>query len=126
MSIVVDAKTKIVDLVLAAGEVRLLAELKTILTNYGQAGKNITQSRDAIRADLRSLGLRLDEHTWGVALWLAYAVTPERDDLWRVKHLRPIERDSLNTRRIAKINVGQAYVYAYLSEASSHAARLAA
>ena len=109
---------------LAAGQVRLLVELKTIITNYGQPGKNITQSRDAIRADLHALGLRLDEHTRSVAVCLAYPVTAERDGDWRVNHLRQVERDALNTRRITKINVGQAYVYAYISEARRPACRL--
>jgi hypothetical protein len=35
-------KTKLVDLVMAVGQVRLLIELKTIITNYGQPGKDVT------------------------------------------------------------------------------------
>jgi hypothetical protein len=123
---VVDAKTKLVDLVLATEEARLLVELKTIITNYGQPGKNITQSRDAIRTDLRALGMRLDENTTGAAVWLAYPIPAERDSDWRINHLRRIERDARATRRIAAINVGQAYVHAYLSEARPEAARVVA
>jgi hypothetical protein len=35
---------------------------------------------------------------------------------WQANHLRHINRDAANTRLIARLNVGQVYVYAYISE----------
>src|SRR5437899_2594902 len=49
----------------------------------------------------------------------------ERESVRRVNHVVPIARDSARTRRIASINVGQAAVHAYLSEARRQSTQIA-
>lgn len=118
-------RVKRVDLVVSTGSIRRLVELKAMPTNYGLAGKNITQSRDALRSDLRALGERLNEHTDACLVWLAYPIPSERDGDWQANHLRHVNRDAESTRRIARINVGQADVHAYISEARQPASVVA-
>jgi hypothetical protein len=111
--------TKYVDVVITDGEVRLLVELKVFVTNYGHAGRPVTNQRNAIRLDLLALGERMDQHTDGCVLWLAYPIPSDREGDWRVNHLRLIERASKATVLVgAPINVGQGYVRVYLIEAS--------
>lgn len=115
MGISAGGETTQIDLVLAAGTDRLLVPLKTFITNYRRPGKNVTQSRDAILADLRVVGARQDDHTTGAVLWLAYPIPTEREADRRVTHVRPIEKQA-ETKLLAKVNVGQAYVHVYLSQ----------
>jgi hypothetical protein len=123
---VAHGRTKWIDVAISAGGLQHLIELKAMPTNYGLAGRPITQTRDALRSDLRALGERLDEHTDGYLVWLAYPIPVDRESDWRVNHLRLINRDAANTRLIARINVGQAYVHSYISEARRPAADMAA
>jgi len=109
---------KYVDVVITRHQERLLVELKVFVTNYGRAGRPVTNQRDAIRLDLMALSQRLDEHTDTCVVWLAYPIPSEREAEWTVNHLRPIQRFSGGTVLLgAPINIGQAYARAYLSEA---------
>ncbi len=109
---------KYVDVVITRHQERLLVELKVFVTNYGRAGRPVTDQRDAIRLDLMALSQRLDEHTDTCVVWLAYPIPSEREAEWTVNHLRPIQRFSGGTVLLgAPINIGQAYARAYLSEA---------
>jgi hypothetical protein len=73
--------------------------------------------RNAIRADLRALGERLDEQTDACVVWLAYPIPSDRKGHWRANDLRLINLDAARTKRIACINVGAWSVHVYLSEA---------
>ncbi len=119
-------RTKWIDIALPAVGLQRLVELKAMPTNYGLAGNPITQLRDALRSDPRALDERVDEQTDGCLAWLAYPIPAEREGDWRINHLRLINRDAAETRLIARLNVGQAYVHAYISEARGPAAAMAA
>jgi hypothetical protein len=114
---------RLIDLVLTRSGERLLVALKTFLTNYGRPGKNVTQSRDAILADVAMLARRVDDQASGALVWLAYPIPTEREGDWRINHLRLIAKRA-DTRLLAKINVGQAYVHVYLSQPQPGAALL--
>jgi hypothetical protein len=127
VSIVDGASTKVVDLVLSRGQLRLLVELKVFVANYGRGGRCVTDSRGAIKADLAALGRRVDATTQGCVLWLAYPIPEEREGDWNAKHLRDVRPASADTRRWgAPINVGRAYVHVYVSDAKAVAVALVA
>lgn len=118
VSIRVDGRNKFIDLVLTRDHARLLLEVKSFPTNYGLAGKPITQFRDGVISDLVEVGRRLDDRTLGFVLWLAYPIPDDRDSDWRITHFNPINRVSAGTDQVVPpVNLGQAYAHVYLSRA---------
>lgn len=96
-----------VDLTLRApqnGET-LVVEIKTFPTNYGQAGKPITQFIDSVINDLNKLRIKASEGTFGRVIWIAYPVPTEIPDQW-INHLARVKRASTGTERLASISVG--------------------
>jgi hypothetical protein len=60
-----------VDLTVRPGDELVLCELKTFPTNYGGAGKPITNFIAGAVRDLEKLASRTNERTQGLAIWMA-------------------------------------------------------
>jgi len=71
-----------VDLSVSLPDENVLIELKTFPTNYGAPGKPITNFLDSVIADLQKLTARCDEHTVGIAVWLAYPIPTPEPSAW--------------------------------------------
>jgi hypothetical protein len=60
-----------VDLTVRRGGEIVLCELKTFPTNYGRAGKPITNFIGGVVRDLEKLASRTDDGTRGLAIWMS-------------------------------------------------------
>jgi hypothetical protein len=91
-----------VDLSVSSRAENVLIELKTFPTNYGGAGKPITNFIDGVIEDLRKLNERCDERTVGIAVWLAYPVPVPEPSTWTA-HVQRVNAQAVAALRSEKL-----------------------
>lgn len=104
-----------VDLTVQLGAVTYLLELKTFPTNYGGAGKPITNFIGSVVGDLAKLRARSAPAQHGYALWMAYPIPDRRLSVWDT-HLGRIVAASTSTVLIHSLELeAGASAHFYLS-----------
>jgi len=104
-------KRKKIDLAIQSPDELILLELKTFPTNYGKAGKPITNFIDGVKGDLEKLSEVREEAT-GLVAWLAYPI-PDPPKTWPV-HLAKIQAKAYRTLRVEQVDLFTPNEHAHL------------
>ncbi len=105
-----------VDLTVRTRSEEVLVQLKTFPTNYGRAGKPITNFVAGVADDLRKLAEKRPSTGIGLAAWMAYVVPEPIPPSWP-GHLARIEAASTRTLRAERIPLwGKAFANLYVME----------
>lgn len=103
-----------VDLTVRRGDELVLCELKTFPTNYGRAGKPITNFIAGVVADLEKLASRTNERTRGLAIWMAYYIPEPVPPQWP-EHLVKVRRSAAEQLHVEKIRLdGSRFAHLYV------------
>jgi len=115
--VVVAVEVDNVDLSVRRADEAVLCELKTFPTNYGRAGKPITNFIAGVVRDLETLGARTDERTRGLSIWMAYYIPEPVPPQWQ-EHLAKVRRAAAEQLKVERIRLDDqrfAHLYAMLS-----------
>jgi len=91
-----------VDLTVRRESEKVLIELKTFPTNYGRAGKPITNFIDSVIDDLRKLSAKRLPGQTGLAVWMAYPIPQDTPSQW-TSHVARIEAHAKRTKQVVRI-----------------------
>lgn len=91
-----------IDLAVEAGVERVLVQLKTFPTNYGRAGKPITNFIAGVVEDLEKLSRKREGRATGLAAWMAYVIPEPVPPTWP-GHLAKVQAAAGSTRRQERI-----------------------
>jgi hypothetical protein len=101
------------DIAINRGDERVLVELKTFPTNYGGAGKPITNFIDSVVADLQKLRVRRGSAT-GLVAWLAYPI-PDGASSW-AGHLERVKQAAATTCHCQRCELPSGFAHFYVME----------
>jgi len=112
--VVVTPEAHNVDLTIRRGNDVVLCELKTFPTNYGRAGKPITNFIASVVRDLEKLASRTDERTQGLSIWMAYYIPEPVPPQWPA-HLAKVKRAAAEQLHVEKIRLdGPRFAHLYV------------
>jgi hypothetical protein len=107
-------RRRVADLALRRGSEEVFVQLKTFPTNYGAAGKPITNFIDSVVTDLELLCARRGNAV-GLVLWLAYPIPDPMPVAWPT-HLAKVEIVASATRRAERFELHNGFAHFYAME----------
>ena len=102
------------DLAVRRGAEQVFVQLKTFPTNYGAAGKPITNSIDSVVTDLDILRTRRGSAS-GLVVWLAYPIPDPMPPTWPT-HLAKVESAAASTRHEQKLKLHDGFAHLHVME----------
>jgi hypothetical protein len=91
-----------IDLAVETDAERVLVQLKTFPTNYGRAGKPITNFIVGVVQDLEKLSRKRGGSATGLAAWIAYVIPEPMPPTW-AGHLAKVQGAARGTRHEERI-----------------------